>query len=108
MGGASLALGRVTALAGPGPPARAEAGLLCHPAAVGGAPGPAPSYALPGSPRATGTPRPHVPPVALPGRASLLLLHVQTDVASELDGLIEEFEKEKRNKLALHVQLPVT
>lgn len=86
---ASLALGGVAAFAGPGATPGAEAGFLCHASAGGGTSGSASaaSYSLPGTAGTSRTPWPHVPPVALPGRPGLLLLHVQADVSSELDGL---------------------
>lgn len=86
---ASLALGGVAAFTGPGATPGAEAGFLCHASAGGGTSGSASaaSYSLPGTAGTSRTPWPHVPPVALPGRPGLLLLHVQADVSSELDGL---------------------
>lgn len=86
--GASLTLGRVAALAWPGTPPGAEARFLCHASAGGGASGcSAASYSLSGTSGTSWSPGPHVPPVALPGRPGLLLLDVQTDVSSELNGL---------------------
>lgn len=94
---ASLALSRVAALTGPRAPPRTEAGFLRHASAAGGAPGSAAaSYSLSGTAgtsRASGS---HVPSVALPGGPSLLLLHVQPDVASELDGLREQKQRLRR------------
>lgn len=66
--GASLTLGRVTALTGPGTSPGAEAGFLCHASAGGGSSGStAASYSLSGTTRTSWTPGPHVSPVALPG-----------------------------------------
>lgn len=92
---ASLALGRVAALAGPRAPPRTEAGFLRHASAAGGASGSAAaaSYSLSGTAGTSRTSGSHVPSVALPGRPSLLLLHVQPDVASELDGLREQKQR---------------
>lgn len=98
-GGASLALSRVAALVGPGAAARAEAGLLCHPSAAGGAPRSAAAaapYSLPGPAEPSWTAGPLVPPVALSGGPGLLLFHVQPDVSAELYGLWKKHNQATR------------
>lgn len=89
----SLTGSREAALAGARPPPGAKAGLLGHPPAGGRSSGSA-ANALSGT---AGTSGPGVPPVALPGGARLLLLHVQPDVSSELDGLKEQRERQNQN-----------